>query len=68
FGVVAVQLGLSKSAFLKRLVELNLQSAAAAAVTVPERPPNPVCGTRLSVRLRLADCQLLGACRAGDSC
>lgn len=59
FGVVAVQLGLSESAFLKRLVELNLQSTWAATVTIPELAPSPVRGTRLSVRLRPDDRLLL---------
>jgi hypothetical protein len=59
FGLVAAQLGLSESAFLKCLVELNLQSTGAAAVTIPEPPANPVRGTRVSVRLRLDDRQLL---------
>src|SRR6185312_2715534 len=59
FGVVAEQLGLSESAFLKRLVELNLQSTQAATVTTPEPPANPVRGTRISVRLRPDDRRLL---------
>lgn len=60
FGVVAAQLGLSESAFLKRLVELNLQSTQAAAVTIPEPPANSVRGARFSVRLRADDRLLLG--------
>lgn len=60
FGVVAAQLGFSESAFLKRLVELNLQSTQAATVMIPEPPANPVRGTRLSVRLRPDDRVLLG--------
>jgi hypothetical protein len=60
FGVVAAQLGLSESAFLKRLVELNLQSAQAVTVTIPEPPANRVAGNRFSVRLRLEDRLLLG--------
>lgn len=59
FGVVAAQLGLSESAFLKRLVELNLQSTHAAAVTIPEPVGTPVSGTRFSVRLRPDDRLLL---------
>ena len=60
FGVIAAQLGLSESAFLKRLVELNLQSTQAATVTTPDRLVNPVRGTRFSVRLRPDDRLLLG--------
>lgn len=60
FGVVAAQLGLSESAFLKRLVELNLQSTRAATVTIPEPPAKRVAGNRFSVRLRLEDRLLLG--------
>lgn len=60
FGIVAEQLGLSESAFLKRLVELNLQSTQALAVTIPESPANSCRGTRLSVRLRTDDRLLLG--------
>jgi hypothetical protein len=60
FGAVAAQLGLSESAFLKRLVELNLQSTQAATVTIPEPAANPIRGTRLSVRLRLDDRVRLG--------
>jgi hypothetical protein len=60
FGVVAAQLGLSESAFLKRLVELNLQSAQAVTVTIPEPPANRVVGNRFSVRLRREDHLLLG--------
>lgn len=59
FGVVAAQLGLSESAFLKRLVELNLQSTQAAAVTVPELPARSARGARFSVRLRPDDRLLL---------
>lgn len=59
FGMVAAQLGLSESAFLKRLVELSLQSTQAATVTMPESPTNPVRGVRLSVRLRPEDQLLL---------
>lgn len=55
FGVVAARLGLSESAFLKRLVELNLQSTEAATVTIPEPAAIPVRGTRISVRLRPDD-------------
>lgn len=60
FGIVAAQLGLSESSFLKRLVELNLQSTQAATVTIPEPAANPFRGTRFSVRLRLYDRLLLG--------
>jgi hypothetical protein len=60
FSEVAAQLGLSESALLKRLVELNLQSTQAATVTTPEPPLNSVCGTRFSVRLRPEDRLLLG--------
>lgn len=60
FGAVAAQLGLSESAFLKRLVELNLQSTQAAAVTIPEPPATSVRGARFSVRLRPDDRVLLG--------
>jgi hypothetical protein len=59
FGAVAAQLGLSESAFLKRLVELNLQSTQAATVRIPEPTVAPVRGTRLSVRLRPDDRLLL---------
>lgn len=60
FGVVAAQLGLSESAFLKRLVELNLQSTQAVTMAIPEPSANPMRGTRFSVRLRLDDRVLLG--------
>ena len=59
FGVVAARLGLSESAFLKRLVELNLQSTQAMTATVPEPRANRVAGNRFSVRLRLEDRLLL---------
>lgn len=59
FGAVAAQFGLSESAFLKRLVELNLQSAQAATVTIPEPLGDPVPGARFSVRLRPDDYLLL---------
>jgi hypothetical protein len=60
FGLVAKQLGLSESAFLKRLVELNLQSTQAATVTTPELAAIPFRGARFSVRLRPDDRLLLG--------
>jgi hypothetical protein len=60
FASVAAQLGLSESAFLKRLVELNLQSTQAATVTIADPPVGPVRGTRFSVRLRPDDRLLLG--------
>lgn len=65
FGFVAAQLGLTESAFLKRLVELNLQSTQAAAVTTPEHPEKAIRGARLSVRLRPDDRLLLEERAAG---
>jgi Bacterial mobilisation protein (MobC) len=61
FSIVAAQLGLSESAFLKRLIELNLQSAQAATMMIPEPVANYVRRTRFSVRLRPEDLLLLGA-------
>jgi len=59
FGVVAAQLGLSESALLKRLVELNLQSTQVAVADIPRSPANAARGARLYVRLRPEDHLLL---------
>lgn len=59
FGAVAAQLGLSESALLKRLVELNLHSTQLAATGFPRPPPSGARGARLYVRLRSEDHLLL---------
>lgn len=59
FGAVAAQLGLSESALLKRLVELNLQSTQVAGEDIPGPPANTARGSRLYVRLRPEDHLLL---------
>src|SRR5690348_11974629 len=59
FGVVAAQLGLSESALLKRLVELNLQSTQPARADISAPPALGARGARLYVRLRPEDHLLL---------
>jgi hypothetical protein len=59
FGAVARQLGLSESALLKRLVELNLQSTQLASPGIPAPPDIGAPGARLYVRLRPEDRLLL---------
>ena len=57
--MVAAQLGLSESALLKRLVELNLQSTHLAGTDIPRSPANAARSARLYVRLRPEDRLLL---------
>lgn len=59
FGSVAAQLGLSGSALLKRLVELNLQSARVVEMDAMPSPERVARGARLYVRLRAEDQLLL---------
>jgi predicted DNA binding CopG/RHH family protein len=59
FGAVAAQLGLSESALLKRLVELNLQSTQLAQSETPAPSAIAARGARLYVRLRAEDHLLL---------
>lgn len=55
FGALADQLGLSESALLKRLVDLNLQSTRVADTVVPAPPAKFRRDSRLYVRLRPED-------------
>lgn len=59
FVAVAAQWGLSESALLKRLVELNLQSTQLAGTRIPGPPTIGTRGARLYVRLRSEDHLLL---------
>jgi len=59
FSAVAGQLGLSESALLKRLVELNLKSTQLASMEISSLPANAARSARLYVRLRPEDHLLL---------
>jgi hypothetical protein len=59
FAAVARHQGLSDSALLKRLVELMLQTAGAAELVIIEAVGRPARDSRVTVRLRIGDQQLL---------
>lgn len=65
FGALADQLGLSESALLKRLVDLNLQSTRVAEAIVSAPPAKLRRDSRLYVRLRPEDHLMLRERAAG---